>query len=255
MMQGPSALKVIRPKLFEGMQGVIAGMSTRHGGVSPYPLGMNVSFKVGDDEQNVVRNRTIFFTSIGKMERDVAFAGQCHSAKVVVVHHAGMHAACDALVTNTPGVMLAISVADCTPILLFDPKRRVVASVHAGWRGTHARISVQAVNCMKVTFQCEPSDIMAYIGPCAGPCCYEVGKEVGTVFEPTVVRTVGEKSMLDLPLANRRQLMLAGLHEKRIEVDGRCTICGDEDFHSFRRDGNASGRMLACIGLEHSEKS
>ena len=244
----PSA-EILVPRVFGRVSNIVCGMSTRRGGVSPDPLGMNMSYSVGDDVANVRQNRAFMFGSIGRRESDIAFAGQCHSATVVIVDHPGMYPECDALVSAAPNVVLAVSVADCSPVLLCDPRRKVVASVHSGWRGTHQRIVANAVRCMEREFGSLPTDLLAYIGPCAGPCCYSVGPEVSSLFDEVVIRRIEEKTNLNLTLENRRQLQSAGLSAGNIEADGRCTICGPELFHSFRRDGRKSGRMLAFIGL------
>jgi polyphenol oxidase len=170
---------------------------------------------------------------------------QIHSDVVVVSDGAG---AClgqgDALVTATPGNRVGIRTADCVPILMADPVKRAVAAVHAGWRGTVAEIARRAVDRMVERFDTKAADIRAAIGPCIAQCCFEVGPEVAERFGMPA-----ERSRIDLVEANRRHLLAAGLPEANIDIAGLCTACDAERFHSFRRDKEASGRMVAAIGI------
>jgi purine-nucleoside/S-methyl-5'-thioadenosine phosphorylase / adenosine deaminase len=224
------------------------GMSTRTGGVSPGPYGMNLSFKVGDVEANVRRNRELFFERMGVQPDRAVFAGQIHSANIVRVDSPGTYPDCDGLVTNLEKVFCCISVADCIPIFLFDPKEHVVAAVHAGWRGTAAGIASRAISVMGQEFHSKPHNIFAFVGPGAGPCCYEVGMEVASKFPREFTRTTGGKLTVDLKRVNSRQLMEAGLEEEHVETSTKCTICTSH-LHSFRRDGPGSGRMMGIIGM------
>lgn len=160
----------------------------------------------------------------------------------------------DALVTAEPGFFVGVYTADCLPILLSDPRRRVVAAVHAGWRGSVLGIAARAVEKMKRRFDCSPGDIRAAVGPAIGPCCYEVD---GPVLEPIrlkypgygdVVRSKGEgKGMLDLLAFNGRQLLEAGLKEERLYAVGLCTACRKDLFSSYRGGGREAGGMLSGI--------
>lgn len=148
----------------------------------------------------------------------------------------------DALLEDTPGHLVAVKTADCIPILLVDEEHRAVAAVHAGWRGTVARIAQGAVRAMSKEFSTGPSRLHAAIGPGIGKCCYEVGADVAAQF--------GESgpALIDLVETNRRQLIEAGIPESRIYAANLCTKCGVEDFHSYRRDKRHAGRMLSFIG-------
>lgn len=149
----------------------------------------------------------------------------------------------DALLENTPGSVVAVKTADCIPILLIDPVRRAVAAVHAGWRGTAARIAPHAIAAMHDRFGTQPSTLHAAIGPGIGPCCYEVGPEVAAHFG-------GQgRGKIDLPAINRRQLESAGIPPAQIYVAGLCTMCRPEEFHSYRRDKQAAGRLYSFAGV------
>jgi polyphenol oxidase len=149
----------------------------------------------------------------------------------------------DALLENRPGSAVAIKTADCTPILLADARNRAVAAVHAGWRGTVAEIARHAVEAMYQYFGTRPGDLRAAIGPGIGKCCYEVGPEVARQFGET------GRVHIDLSATNRRHLLTAGLEDDRIYSADLCTMCRFEEFHSFRRDQQAAGRMFSFAGI------
>jgi YfiH family protein len=175
---------------------------------------------------------------------NLATLKQIHSAECVdACGRSGVLAEGDALLENAPGAVIAVKTADCVPILLVDERHRAVAAVHAGWRGTAARIVPAAIRAMHTRFGTEPADLDAAIGPAIGPCCYEVGPEVAAEF--------GEhgRAYLDLPGINQRQLLESGVTAERIYASNLCTRCGDEDFHSFRRDRERAGRMYAYAGI------
>jgi YfiH family protein len=149
----------------------------------------------------------------------------------------------DALISAIPGDRVGIRTADCVPILVADPVNRVVGAVHAGWRGTVAEIARLTVETMTRTFDTKAADVRAAVGPCIAQCCFEVGAEVAERFG-----LAAERTRIDLVEANRQQLLSAGLLRTNIDISELCTACDAEQFHSFRRDKEASGRMVAAIG-------
>ena len=235
--------------VFDGQAGVVAALSTRHGGVSPAPLGMNISFRVGDDKQNVRENRRRFLAGLGMTEERLAIPGQVHSATVKRVERPGHVPECDGLITNVAGIVVTVTVADCLPLLLADPMSRSVAAVHAGWRGTASGIALTAVELLAREFGAHPSGLRAYLGPSARSCCYEVGEEVAALFEDRFVRREAARRYLDLKAAVEAQLIGAGVAPENIESSPDCTISRPDLYHSYRRDGARSGRMMAVIGL------
>lgn len=243
------SLHVLRPAIFGEDGLIVAAVSTRQGGVSPEPLGMNLSFRVGDAEENVRRNREIFFGSLGILPSELALPGQVHGAIVHRIDSPGNFLDCDALLTNAPRVFLCITVADCVPILLYDPTSKAIAAVHAGWRGTASGILARALERMSVEFSASPSRILAYLGPAASACCYVVGDEVASRFDPRFVSRTDAGPLVDLKGTNLQELLDAGVPQRQIEISPSCTISESALFHSFRRDGDRSGRMMAVIGL------
>jgi polyphenol oxidase len=175
---------------------------------------------------------------------NLATLRQVHSAECVPAEgRSGELGTGDALLENTPGSVVAVKTADCIPILLVDEHHRAVAAVHAGWRGTVARIAVRAVEAMRARFGTRPADVHAAIGPGIGKCCYEVGAEVATRF--------GEQGRghIDLAAANRLQLGAAGVSPERIYLANLCTMCDRAEFHSYRRDREAAGRLYTFAGV------
>jgi YfiH family protein len=183
----------------------------------------------------------------------------------------------DASATNTPGLLLAIQTADCVPILLVDPQKRAVAAIHAGWRGTLARIAEKAAGRMHYEYGSEPSSLLAAIGPSIGPCCYEVAADFVSKFtaqfadaadyfdeprsgeEPNPLQWLNRMPPghqpppkgvhLDLRKANRSQLVAAGLLKGNIFESHLCTACRSDLFFSYRKEGALSGRLMSAVGV------
>jgi polyphenol oxidase len=175
---------------------------------------------------------------------NLATVKQIHSAIVVAAEgRCGILGQGDALLEDRPGAVIAIKTADCLPILLVDERHRAVAAIHAGWRGTVAHIAAAAVEAMRRRFATDPADLHAAIGPGIGKCCYEVGPEVAAQF--------GEQGRAHISLsdANRVQLGEAGVTPERIYTSNLCTMCLAEEFHSFRRDQQAAGRLYSFVGI------
>ena len=154
----------------------------------------------------------------------------------------------DGLLTSVAGYLLGVRTADCLPLLYVDRARRAVAAVHAGWRGTAKEIAARAVKRMQQEFGSPPGALEVVIGPGIGPCCYEVGSEVAEQFAGSAVQ-MDPRPRLNLPEANRLQLIEAGVNESRIWSVGLCTACEGHQFFSYRREGTQAGRMLAVVGI------
>ena len=160
----------------------------------------------------------------------------------------------DALVTNKPGICLCVQTADCVPVLLFDPQKKVIAAVHAGWRGTVAKIVANSVHMMKEKYDCNPKTILAAIGPSISPEVYEVGDEVvqavrQSIPDAEVVLQMQEsgKFHVDLWAANRNVLLECGIPIENIEVLAECSFQSDKKYYSARREGVDTGRMVSGI--------
>jgi YfiH family protein len=162
----------------------------------------------------------------------------------------------DAIVTNQPGIFLSVRSADCVPILFMDGDRRVVAAVHAGWRGTLGGIAAKTVKVMRDRFHCNPRSLRAAVGPSIGVCCYEVDdtvtrplKRAYPFWREVVGKAAGSRVRLDLRRLNCLQMEEAGMEPSRIEAVNLCTACHPDLFHSYRRDGKETDHMTSGIGM------
>lgn len=160
----------------------------------------------------------------------------------------------DALISADRGVALGITFADCAPVFVADRKKRAIGIAHAGWRGLTQGIIENTVASMKGALGSEPGDLLAHVGPCIGPCHFEVGREVFRLFPPEVRHRLLFRYFVDLPGACRNTLLFAGLPPDQVSMDPSCTFCEREKYFSFRRDkpGENVEAMLAVIGIiEH----
>ena len=234
--------------------------TTRRGGVSSgYLESLNIALHRGDEPGNVAENYRILGNALGFSPEDLVLTRQTHSDIVHRVtkadclgldHHA--YPECDALITNVPGVALVVFTADCTPILLHDPKTGAVGAAHAGWRGTAAGIAGKTARAMAEAFGCDPGNIHAAIGPNIGFCCFETDSDVpnamvaayGTDAEKWI-RAVGNKYYVNLKEINALSLRNAGVHH--IEISTDCTMCQHDRFWSHRVTGGIRGSQGAII--------
>ncbi len=243
-------------------------VSTRTGGFSNPPYdSLNLGLHVGDDRNTVLKNRRRLAEAVGISLNQFTIARQIHSGNVRIISdslrgsgrtdHEDAIVDTDAMVTDTLGICLMVLVADCVPMLFFDPARRAIGVAHAGWRGTLKSIGGNTVTTMEKAFGSSPGDIMVGIGPSIGPCCYKVGPDVISqvkgVFQGRndfiVNETKGGEGYLDLWKANLEGLLRAGIERKNIEIAGRCT-CHEQDlFFSYRHQGGYTGRFAAGIML------
>lgn len=195
--------------------------------------------------------------SLGLAGHKITTLKQVHGDAIIDVSEPQKNAGeGDALATDRPGVLLGILTADCVPVLLVDPRRRVCAAVHAGWRGTAAKIVGKAVAHLSVRYGCDSADLLAAIGPAIGRCCFEVGPEVVESFRDAweddldpFLDPRGRKGMIDLRGLNRLSLLETGISEERISVVGPCVSCANADFHSYRREGEKAGRQVSLVGF------
>ena len=190
-------------------------------------------------------------------QQDLASLHQIHSdICLYVTGGSGRVGEGDALMTDVPGVRVGVRTADCIPILLVDPRSRAVAAVHAGWRGTAQDICSKTVVAMRRQFGSRPEDLLAAVGPGIGPCCYQVGAEVAVGFQDIFPERddLDQPAHLDLPEANQRNLLLAGLRRNHVWVARLCTFCSGEEFFSWRRERSQAGRMVSAIGIKEMQK-
>lgn len=241
---------------------VVHAVFTRWGGLSPEPWdSLNVGGTVGDERSRVRENRFRSFRALARDPNSMFDVWQVHSADVVLANapHPRLENPpefkADAILTDNPAVTLFMRFADCTPILLYDPRKRAVGIVHAGWLGTVRRAAGEAVKSMQAAFGSKPSDILAAIGPSIGPDHYEIGRDVeahvysafGKDSASLLHRNYGPKPHFDLWAANELVLRQAGVEQ--IETAGLCTACHPEDWYSHRAQKGKTGRFGALIAL------
>jgi YfiH family protein len=250
--------------------GIVHAVFTRRGGVSPRPWeSLNVGNLHGDDPGRVLENRLRAFRSLNRKMESLYDVWQVHSAEVVCTSTPRPpdvpHIKADIILTDQPGVTLFMRFADCVPILLYDPVRKVAGIVHAGWKGTVRQAASAAIDRMRKVYSSNPRNVLAAIGPSIGSHHYEVGEEVveevrqtfpldaKTLLQPVIQRNVDEfatmKYTFDLWGANRLLLERAGV--KQIEIPGICTACHLVDWYSHRGEGGQTGRFGVLIGLRN----
>jgi YfiH family protein len=246
---------------FEALAGhreLVHAVFTRLGGVSASPYeALNIGHAVGDDPHAVQANHRLVYETLGLSSADVVTARQVHSNGVALVDakDAGrVVPETDALVTAVPGVFLLLRFADCLPILLYDPEKRIVGIGHAGWRGTAATVAQQMILVMVESLGSDPAQLIASLGPAIGPCCYRVGEDVVEAIAPTLqdrqraIQHWGNGAFsLDLWEANQQHLLSQGV--RSVETSRICTACHAGEFFSHRADGGTTGRFAAIIGM------
>jgi YfiH family protein len=253
----------MEPELFSAAGVSVHGFTTRHEGVSRPPYNsLNLGTSTLDSPHNVEGNRHILAHAFGcRSERFVAVT-QVHGVDLLVIDSPNpdythfQRLECDGIVTSQAGVMIGVSVADCVPVLLLDPEKRVVAALHAGWKGTAGNIAGKGVEALVTLFGSDPARILAAIGPAIGPCCYEVDAPVieafrqnGGGYERFAAPAGTDSWRLDMPFAVAAQLQESGVLPEHVENSGACVSCTPELFFSYRRDNGDTGRQMGFIML------
>ena len=238
--------------------GVPHAITGRQGGVSPSPwTSLNLGTKVGDDPENIAANNQRVVEQFDWQLLKRRELHQVHGDQVLRANfeeNAGPLPEGDGLICSEDGLLLSMRFADCVPILLFDPSRRVAGMAHAGWRGTVMRVAAATVAAMASQFGSQPDDLLAGIGPSICADHYEVGEDVAhparETFgsDPEILQPAGPgKVKFDLWRANRRVLRDAGVAQ--IEVAGQCTACNTNDWYSHRAEQGRTGRFAAFLTL------
>ncbi len=249
---------------FDGPPCSIQGFTTRHEGVSRPPYNsLNLGTTTLDQQHNVEGNRSLLMRAFGVAQDALVTVRQVHGTAILLIDAPNEDAThfqsveSDAIITNQPGLMIGVCVADCVPILLLDARKQVVAAVHAGWQGTASQLASKTVAAMKSQFDCDPADLQAAIGPCISPCCYEVDEPVRQAFAASRLpwNAIAEDSgsgkwRLDLAAANRELLVAAGIPSAAIQTADMCVCCQRELFFSYRRDKGETGRQMGFIMLK-----
>ncbi|MCX5826760.1 MAG: peptidoglycan editing factor PgeF [Deltaproteobacteria bacterium] len=246
---------------------------TRRGGVSEGAFAsLNMSLKEGDNDENIRKNWDMVAATFGISRRNFFQVHQVHGDRILTIDDAESQTFdhqplnYDAIITNRPGLALCMKTADCVPVLMVDTEKRIVAAVHAGWRGSALNISGKVLRSLSERYGTRPQDVQAAIGPAIGACCYEVDAKVyqameshparDKIFTPLseagpgigMGREMG-KWKLNLALANRHQLQELGVPGENIHNADLCTSCANKWFYSHRKEGGITGRLLNFIML------
>ena len=236
--------------------------STRAGGISRPPFDtLNMGTRVGDILDAVRENRRRFLRHIGSDPSRAVLGHQVHSANSSVVdsRHAGFGVIdpttaipdTDALITRTSGMTIGVLVADCVPVILYDPVTRTGATVHAGRRGALGGIVTKTITKLKNLYDSRPGDLFAIIGPSIRSCCYEVSTEIAEEFRARYGDGAAHGRYLDLPAAVCAELQEIGVRDDHVSLTDHCTSCRSDLFFSYRREGDPSGRMMTTLSLQN----
>lgn len=243
-------LPLLRSTLLAQFPNVRLAQSTRQGEDAAAPFDFNLGYNLGDDDARVTTNIARFAERLDLNPEDLAFMNQVHGATIREISEAGVYDDTDAMITTQAGIGLTVRTADCVPVMLYAPGEHLIAAIHAGWRGTAEHIVQKTTEMVLAKYHVEPATLYAFVGAAAASCCYEVGDEVAALFpEGWVIREDGKQPHLDLKGLNVHQLEEAGLPIENIDMDQHCSIHDRMLLHSYRRDGDRSGRMLTTIVL------
>ena len=237
---------------------------TRLGGISEEDYdSLNISFREGDLESRVLQNWNRMAMAFAVPLDNFLTLNQVHGDDIFIIKPYGDYLPVDktldydAMVTTRQNLAICIKTADCVPVLMVDRAQKIIAAVHAGWKSTAAGISAKVIRLLFERYNSDPQNLLVAIGPSIGPCCFEVDEEAAESFriqeDCELFLSPGEKKkkwMVDLPEANRRQLINCGIHEDNIDLANLCTSCRQDLFFSHRGSGGITGRQLNFIMLK-----
>jgi len=243
---------IIKPFIFKQFPEIVFGFSTKIGPNAKPPYYFNLSYSVSDEKEIVDYNRALFINELGLNEKMVSYQKQVHEDKINTVSSFGSCGESDALISRKKNLGLAISSADCPAIFIYDPKEKVIAAVHSGWKGTQKKILRKTIQKLKTDFNSDASNLICYIGPSISQKNYEVGEDVAAKFDIEFVVKNENKFYLNVSGANYKMLVDEGVKEVNIQVSGLCSYEYENLLHSYRREGVKSGRALSVIALKEN---
>lgn len=243
--------QILKSEIFSAVPGIVHGISTKPGGKPPFYN--NLSRSVADDKENIRQNRALFFGTLGIPESKLVHANQVHGANITRVTKPGLYPETDALITDVKDIYLVISIADCMPVMLYDPINGALANIHSGWRGTQKNIAGSTVKKMEEEFGTDAAGVIAFMGPAISKKNFEVDEDVAGMFPAAYTSPKPDaagKYIVDTGQMVFDQLIHAGVNSANIERCSYCTFDSSEHLHSYRRDKHLSGRMFAVIGMK-----
>ena len=239
-------MNIEKPEIFPKNK-IKAGVTERNIENFP-PYGLSVFSAKILSKEKCLSHINALASHLGISADKLKFQKQTHGTNINIIVQGSKVDEADGMISSTPGLFLCIKIADCCAILIYDSVKEVVAGFHSGWRGTMQNIVSIGIKRMQSIFDCEPGDLLAYLSPAASCEKYEVGWDVAKYFPETTMQIDSNKYLFDNKKQIYKQLIEAGLKEQRIEISPICTIT-DTRFHSYRRDGDYSGRAAAFIGM------
>ncbi|MGA7837816.1 MAG: peptidoglycan editing factor PgeF [Ignavibacteriaceae bacterium] len=245
-------MQIIRSEIFSKYPEVIFGFSTKIGLERPAPYFFNLSLSVGDNEEIVKENRRMFFKELELNPDRVVLQKQTHSDIIRYIDKPMTPEESDAMITDKRDLGLAIGVADCTPVFIYDRRKKIIAGIHSGWRGTEKKILLKTLSRLNAEFNSDKKDLIVFIGPSICQNDYEVGEEVALLFDEKFRIKKNNKYLLDVASVNYQMLLDYGLKKEQVEISELCTMEEINLLHSYRRDGKKSGRLLGVIALREN---
>ena len=242
---------VLKSSLLNRFPEIIFGFSTKIGLNRQDPYFFNMSLSVKDSKENVLQNRRLFFTRLGLSDLSVATQKQIHGDHVTFIDEGVNCGESDSMITDKANLGLAISSADCPAIFIYDTKNKIIAAVHSGWRGTEKKITLKVLRKLETDFNSNPGNLIAYIAPSISQKHYEVGEEVASLFDDKYSVKKNSKYHLDLQKINRDLMLKFGLLKKNVQVSSLCSYEMRDLLHSYRRDGEISGRAFGIIAMKN----
>ncbi|MDP2301064.1 MAG: peptidoglycan editing factor PgeF [Ignavibacteria bacterium] len=243
---------IIKSLLLSRFPEISFGFSTKVHLGSEAPFNFNLSQYVGDDPDVVYQNRKMFFNELGIEPDVIAFQKQVHGDEISVIEKSGYCGESDVMITQKPGIPLAISTADCTPIFLFDNKNKIIVGIHSGWKSTAKKITSKTIQLLISDFKVNPIDLNVYIGPSISQKNYEVGEEVAVQFDAKYIKQENQKLFLDVAGCNYDMLLENEISIENIQRSNLCSFEQKDLLHSYRREGLKSGRALGLIYLKQN---
>lgn len=240
-------LEIEKPKIFPNDK-IIAGVTKKN--LSSFePYGFSIIPAKIITESEASENQKIFADFIGIPLNNLKFQHQTHGIIIRQIDENSVLEDSDGMFTNIKNIVLAVKIADCSAILVYDPINEAICAFHSGWRGTKQNIARHGIEKMNIDFGTEPDNLLVYLSPSASGKNYEVGWEVAQFFPDFITETGNGKYFFDNKAQIKQQLIDVGVKDSNIEISEICTI-ENTDYHSFRRDGVYSGRMAAYIGIK-----
>ena len=259
-----NGLTLIQSPLMNKVERFVHAFTTRLGGSTPEPLNwfnLGRHWPTEESRAEAMVNRKTLCDALGLDDSQLTVPGQQHTTNIFLLKEGGEKGLAlpnyDGVATGATDHPILLHFADCTPVMLLDPKKRVLCVMHAGWRGTAGGIVTKGVQLLHAALGCQPSDMVAAVGPAIGSCCYETGEDVAEALTKTIAdpqarqqvieRGPGGKPHPDLKAVNAVQLYEAGVGQ--VDITAWCTACRPDLFYSHRQSGGKTGRQgaLACL--------